>query len=74
MGKNTKITFKISGMSCNGCAASIGRAVSRLQGVSNAEASFPNGSATIEFDEKLIPKQKIVDTIENLGYKVESEK
>ncbi|HUT80642.1 MAG TPA: heavy-metal-associated domain-containing protein [Candidatus Bathyarchaeia archaeon] len=74
MGKNTKITFKVSGMSCNGCAASIGRAVSRLDGVKNAEANFKEGSAVIEFDESLIKKQKLVDTIETLGYKVESEK
>ncbi|MBN1330027.1 MAG: heavy-metal-associated domain-containing protein [Candidatus Heimdallarchaeota archaeon] len=74
MEKNIKITFKISGMSCNGCAASIGRVVSRLEGVSNAEASFNEGSAVIEFNESQIKKEKIIESIENLGYKVEGEK
>jgi copper ion binding protein len=73
MGKNKKITFKVSGMSCNGCAASIGRALSRLDGIEKAEADFPEGKADVSFDEKKIEKEKIVETIENLGYKVEGE-
>ena len=45
MGKNTKITFKVSGMSCNGCSSSIGRAVSRLDGVEEAQADFSKAIA-----------------------------
>ena len=68
-----KVKFTISGMSCNGCAASIIRAVSRLEGVKKAEADYPKGSAQIEYNEKLISKDRIIDLIEDLGYKVEGE-
>ncbi|MHA1221338.1 MAG: heavy-metal-associated domain-containing protein [Candidatus Heimdallarchaeota archaeon] len=73
MSKTKKITFKVSGMSCNGCSASIGRALTRLDGIDLAEASFEKSSAEVKYDEKQIDKQKIIDVIENLGYKVEGE-
>ncbi len=65
--------LKVSGMSCNGCSASIGRALSRLDGVEKAEADFPKGTADVTYNEKAISKEKIIETIENLGYKVEGE-
>lgn len=68
-----KITFRVSGMTCGGCSASIGRALSRLDGIEKAEADHEKASADVSFDDKLISKEKIVETIENLGYKVEGE-
>ncbi len=73
MGKTTKTKFQVSGMSCNGCSTSIGRALSRLDGIEKAEADFQKGSADVSYDEKAITKEKIIETIENLGYKVEGE-
>ena len=73
MAKSKKITFKVSGMSCNGCAASIGRAVSRLDGVEEATADYPKGIAEVQFKENVIDKEKIIATIHELGYKVEGE-
>ncbi|MHA1185693.1 MAG: heavy-metal-associated domain-containing protein [Candidatus Heimdallarchaeota archaeon] len=69
----TKTTFRVSGMSCGGCSASIGRALSRLDGIEKAEADHEKGSADVSFDEKTISKEKIIETIESLGYKVEDE-
>lgn len=67
------VKFTISGMSCNGCAASISRAVGRLDGVKKAEADYPKGSAQIEYNEKLVSKERLIELIEDLGYKVEGE-
>ncbi len=69
----TKTTFRVNGMSCGGCSASIGRALSRLDGIEKAEADHEKGSAAVSFDEKTISKEKIIETIESLGYKVEDE-
>jgi copper chaperone CopZ len=60
-------------MSCGGCSASIGRALTRLDGIEKAEADHEKGTADVEFNVNTISKEKIVDTIENLGYKVEGE-
>jgi copper chaperone CopZ len=73
MNKSKKITFKVSGMSCTGCSSSIGRALSRLEGIDTAVADHVKGTTDVSFNEKKIGKEKIVQTIENLGYKVEGE-
>lgn len=72
MSKN-KMTFKVSGMSCNGCSNSISKALSRMDGVKDAKADFQKGIAVVEYDEKIITKNKIIEVIENLDFKVEGE-
>jgi copper chaperone CopZ len=57
-------------MNCSGCSGSIERALTRLDGIEKAVADHEKGSADIEFFEKAISKEKIVKTIENLGFKV----
>ena len=69
----SKTTFRVSGMSCGGCSSSVGRALSRLDGIEKAEADHEKGSADVTFNEKSISKDKIIETIESLGYKVEGE-
>ena len=73
MSKN-KTTFRVSGMSCNGCSNSISKALSRMDGVKDAKADFQKGIAVVEYDEKIITKAKIIEVIENLDFKVEGEK
>jgi copper chaperone CopZ len=69
----SKIIFRVSGMSCGGCSASIGRALGRLDGIEKAEADHIEGTTDVSFNEKTISKDKIIETIEKLGYKVEGE-
>jgi copper chaperone CopZ len=73
VGKSKKAIFKVSGMTCTGCSSSIGRALSRLDGIEKAEADHVKGLTNISYNEKMIGKEKIVETIENLGFKVEGE-
>ena len=60
-------------MHCNGCSNSISRVLNRLNGVSEAKADFQTGTAVVEYDEKIITKDKLIEAIENLEYKVEGE-
>ena len=53
----TKVTFKVSGMSCGGCSGAINRALSRLEGIEMAEANHEDGTTVVEFNEKQIAKQ-----------------
>lgn len=73
MGKNKKVTLKVSGMHCMGCSGSIGRALSRLDGIEHAEADHEKGTADVTYNEKSIGTEKIAEVIEDLGYKVEGE-
>ena len=46
-GSSCEIRFRITGMSCAGCAAAIQRAVEAQPGVSSASVSITQGLATI---------------------------
>jgi len=57
-------------MSCANCAANITRAVSKLNGVTNANANFAAETAIISFDPDKIGSNDIIHTIHDLGFKV----
>jgi len=53
-GKYAKVVFAVDGMTCNGCEAHVEGEVSKLDGVTEVDASFKDGSTTIVFDEKKV--------------------
>ncbi len=74
MYKQTQLNVSIRGMTCDGCARSIDRALSKKKGVENKSVSYSNGKAEIIFDSDTISKEELIDTINNTGhYKVTGE-
>ncbi|MBI2034085.1 MAG: heavy-metal-associated domain-containing protein [Candidatus Liptonbacteria bacterium] len=65
----TKIELKIEGMHCGSCAVGIQMMVSSLDGVKSAEVSYDKKIGVFEFESSKVNKDKIVKTIEELGYK-----
>ncbi|MBD3639172.1 MAG: copper-translocating P-type ATPase [Crocinitomicaceae bacterium] len=65
-----KHTYRINGMSCNGCANHVKEALSEVEGVSAVEVDLENGSAEIEMTEhvELTTLQK---ALENSTYSIE---
>ncbi len=55
-------------MTCSACSSGIERAVGRLDGVVNCEASLMSKSMKAEFDENVIGEDKIFSTVKSLGY------
>lgn len=66
------VTFKIKGMTCNGCAAHISNDVSKLEGVFSVDASYEQGNAIVKFDPTKVNTTKIEQTINETGYQVVS--
>lgn len=64
-------TFKIIGMSCASCAASIEKELSKQVGVNQANVNLATEKLTISYNEKQINKTKIVKIINDLGFQVE---
>ena len=60
-------TIKINGMSCDGCVNSVKMALQRLP-LDRAEVEI--GSATVEYDEKMVNHNQIVEVIEDAGFDV----
>ena len=42
-----KTTFKISGMTCNGCRSTVENKLSSLDGVDNVQVNLTNGEAIV---------------------------
>jgi copper chaperone len=62
-------TFNVLGMSCNHCVMAIKKELSRLH-LESAEVEI--GKVNVVFDESKISENKIIEAIEEAGYKIES--
>jgi copper ion binding protein len=63
--------FRVEGMTCGGCEASVKMTVGRLDGVRSVEASHEEKRATVTYDETRVTPETIVQAIEKLGYTAE---
>ncbi len=50
MAKTRTTQFRIEGMHCAGCAASIEKGLNKTEGVLRAQVNFAVGSASVDFD------------------------
>lgn len=64
--KNLKL--KIEGMHCTSCAMNIDFGLEDL-GVRSTKTSYAKQETEVEFDEKKIEPQKIINQIKKTGYK-----
>lgn len=62
-----KITLKIEGMSCNHCVMAVQKNLAKLN-LKKFEVTI--GSAIVDFDENKITEKKIIESVEEAGYKV----
>ena len=64
-------TIKVKGMSCQHCVASVTKALSAIEGISNVKVNLEKGEAA--FTEKSpVPEQTIKDAIARIGFEVVS--
>ncbi|WP_281336687.1 heavy-metal-associated domain-containing protein [Flavobacterium eburneipallidum] len=72
-------TFSIDGMTCAiGCAKTIEKELSGLEGIQNATIDFEKKSAVVSFDKSILKSETITKVVENTGdgktYKVSNMK
>ncbi|MBE6733017.1 MAG: heavy metal translocating P-type ATPase [Ruminococcaceae bacterium] len=60
--------YKISGMSCAACSASVERVVKRLDGVSECTVNLIIGIMTVTFDEKKLSSEDFIRVVEKAGF------
>ncbi|MDP3763308.1 MAG: copper-translocating P-type ATPase [bacterium] len=66
-----KETYKIHGMHCASCVATIERVLLKTAGVRSASVNFASESALIEFNENIISESNLAKTVESVGYHLE---
>ena len=62
--------LKISGMTCEGCAGSVTRALKALTGVGDVAVSVSAGEATVNYDEHLTSPAQLKAAVTSAGYGV----
>ena len=66
-----KDKFSVTGMTCSACSSGIERTINRLDGVTKAEVFLMGESMLVEYDEKTISREKIIQSVIDLGYGAE---
>ena len=65
-----KEKFSVSGMSCAACSAGIERTLQKIDGVACAEVSLMGESMQVEYDEKVVSQDTLIQAVVELGYGV----
>ncbi|APW65249.1 copper-translocating P-type ATPase [Poseidonibacter parvus] len=68
-----KINLNISGMTCVNCSNGIEKFLNKQKGIINTKVSFAAHEGLFEIDKQLYSKDKLIQNIEKLGYKVEED-
>lgn len=63
-------SFKIIGMSCDGCTSNVRRALSATPGVLDVKVSLSDGEATVQYDEALSSPAQLKSAVTRAGYGV----
>jgi copper chaperone CopZ len=64
------LTLRVTGMTCGGCENAVKRAVAKLPGVAEVNASHQQQQVTVDFDEAQTTADSIKGRITALGYQV----
>ncbi len=67
--KTERVVIAIEGMHCGGCASGVKAMLKRTPGVVSADVSFEQKEAKVDFDSSATSREKIVEAINNMGYK-----
>lgn len=65
-----KIELKITGMHCNGCSSRLEKVLNGMDFV-EAQVSFEDKKAVIEYDNEKVELDDIVESINDAGFEVE---
>ena len=65
-----RIVLPVEGMTCASCSARVGRALSKVEGVSSANVNFATHRAAVSYDPALVDPDVLRAAVERVGYAV----
>ncbi len=74
MARTEKVQFKIGGMACSFCVASITKALGRMEGVRDVNVNLAHEETLIEYEPMKLAPAKLKETLLDLGYTVRDAK
>ncbi len=60
--------YNIIGMACSACAAHLDKSVRKLDGVQDVAVNLLTNSMSVDFDEKVLSSQDIINSVKDAGY------
>ena len=66
-----KKNYNIEGMHCGACSTGIEMFLANTEGVKSAKVSYEEKKAEVEYDENKINDKKVIETIEEAGFKAQ---
>ncbi len=72
--KIKQIILPIQGMSCASCVDKIEKALTRVEGVSQANVNLATEKATVDYDSSKVSADLLIQTVEDTGYRIGVEK
>ena len=66
-----KQIFDIIGMTCSSCQSHIQKAIENLDGILSCNVNLLTNTMNVEFDESKLSIQKIISTVDSIGYKAQ---
>ena len=64
----TKTKFNVTGMTCAACSAHVEKSVRKLEGVAEVAVNLLGNNMTVDYDEKALSPQQIIQAVEQGGY------
>lgn len=64
-----KIILSIEGMTCSACSNGLEKYLNKQEGIKSAVVNLVMANASIEYDEKVLNKEKLEKFVENAGFK-----
>lgn len=62
------LVLDVSGMTCDGCAAHVRQALTRVKGVKQATVSYPDRQARVRVAKPTAAEKKLVEAVKKAGY------
>lgn len=63
------LTIYIDGMTCESCNNAVNTALTELEGISEVEADYITGKATLKWQSDKVTTDVLLETVDKLGYK-----
>ncbi len=73
-GATQRATLKITGMTCASCSTRIQKKLSKMEGIQEATVNLATEKANVVFDPNVVDLEKVMETVQSLGYGVGREK
>ena len=71
-GKSVTVTWRIEGFTCVTCAVGLDTLLKEQKGIVRSRSSYPDRTAVIEYDPKVIGEAQIKGFIEELGFRAKT--